>query len=75
MYLVIEVDSSIGEREFDWEFRYEIVFNIRDHDVWHIILYVYDEEWMEVEMLEEDDFPKKVIWFCLCTDQEFDEWI
>ena len=75
MYLVIEVDSSIGERDFDWDFRYEIVFNIRDHDIWHIILYVYDEEWIEIEMPGEDDFPEEVIWFCLCTDHEFDEWI
>ena len=75
MYLVIEVDSSIVKIVFDWEFRYEIVFNIRDFDVWHVILYVYDKEWIEIEMPGEDDFPEEVIWFCLCIDQEFDEWI
>ena len=51
MYLVIEVDSEIGVIEFDWAFRYEVVFNIRDCDTWHIILYVYDEEWGDIEML------------------------
>ena len=75
MYLVIEVDSSIRRIVFDWDFRYEIVFNIRDQDIWHVILYVYDEEWREFEMPGEDDFPEEVFWFCLCTDQEFDEWI
>ena len=50
MYLVIEVDSRIVEIEFDWEFRYEVIFNIRDFDIWHVILYVYDEEWSEIEM-------------------------
>ena len=75
MYLVIEVDSSIVKIVFYWEFRYEIVFNIRDFDIWHLILYVYDDEWADIEMLGDDDLPEEVIWFCLCTDQEFDEWI
>ena len=75
MYLVIEVDSSIREIEFDRDFHYEIVFNIKDHDIWHVILYVYDEEWGDIEMPSEHDFPDDVIWFCLCTDEEFDEWI
>ena len=51
------------------------VFNIRDEDIQHVILYVYDEEWGDVEIPSEDDFPDDVIWFCLCTDEEFDEWI
>ena len=75
MYLVIEVESSIGEIEFDWCFQYETLFNVRDEDVWHIILYVYDAEWSDFEMPSEEEFPEEVIWFCLCTDQEFDEWI
>ena len=75
MYLVIEVDSNVVKIVFDWEFRYEIVFNIRDFDIWHIILYVYDDEWADIEMPGEDELPDEVIWFCLCTDQEFDEWI
>ena len=75
MYLVIEVDSRIRVIEFDWSFRYEIVFNIRDCDIWHVILYVYDEEWGDIEMPSEDNFLDDVIWFCLCTDEEFDDWI
>ena len=75
MYLVIEVDSSIVKIVFDWEFRYEIVFNIKDFDIWHLILYVYDDEWADIEIPEDDDLPEEVIWFSLCTDQEFDEWI
>ena len=59
MYLVIEVDSSIGEIEFDWAFHYEIVFNIKDCDIWHVILYFYDEEWGDVEMPNEDDFQMR----------------
>ena len=75
MYLVIKVDNSIVKIVFDWEFRYEIVFNIRDFDIWRVILYVYDEEWSEIEMPGEDDISEEVICFCLCTDKEFDEWI
>lgn len=75
MYLVIEVDSSVVKIVFDWVFRYEIVFNIRDFDIWHLILYVYDDEWADIDMPGDDDLPEEVVWFCLCTDQEFDEWI
>ena len=75
MHLVIEVDSEIEVIEFDWAFRYEIVLNIRDCDTWHIILYVYDEEWRDIEMPSDNDLPNDVFWFCLCTDEEFDELI
>ena len=75
MYLVIEVDSRIVKIVFDWEFRYEVVFNIRDFDIWHLILHVYDEEWADIDMPGDDELPEEVVWFCLCTDQEFDEWI
>ena len=44
MYLVIEVDNEIKIIEFDWVFEYEIVFDVKDLDIWHLILYVNEEE-------------------------------
>ena len=67
MYLVIEVECEIEIIEFDWVFEYEVVFNVMDLDMWHLILYVNEEEWRDIEMLDD------VMWFCLCTDEEFDE--
>ena len=45
MYLVIEVDNEIEIIEFDWVFEYEIVFDVKDLDDWHLILYVNEKEW------------------------------
>ena len=67
MYLVIEVDSEIEIIEFDWVFEYKIVFYVKDLDVLHLILYVNEEEWRDIEM------PDNVMWFCLCSDKEFDD--
>ena len=41
--------------------------------MWHLILYVNDEEWNDIEMPEDSELPDDVMWFCLCTDEEFDE--
>ena len=42
MYLVIEVDSDIQVIVFNWVFEYEVMFDVRDIDMWHLILYVND---------------------------------
>ena len=73
MYLVIEVDSEIEIIEFDWVFEYEIVFDIRDLDFWHVILYVNEEDWRDIEMPDDSKLPNNVLWFCLCIDEEFDD--
>ena len=75
MYLVIEVDSEIEIIEFYWAFQYEIVFDIRDCDTWHVILYVNYKEWRDIEMPNDSELPDDVYWFCLCTDEEFDDVI
>ena len=41
--------------------------------MWHLILYVNDEEWSDIEMPGDSELPEDVMWFCLCTDEEFDE--
>ena len=75
MYLVIEVDSEIEIIEFNWVFQYEIVFDIRDFDTWHVILYVNDEVWRDIEMPSDSDRTNNVLWFYLCTNEEFDDVI
>ena len=50
MYLVIEVDSDIEVLVFNWVFEYEVLFDIRDLDMWHLILYVSDEEWVNLPL-------------------------
>ena len=30
--------------------EYEIVFNVKDLDVWHLILYANEEEWRDIEI-------------------------
>ena len=40
---------------------------------WHLILYVNEEEWRDIEMLDDSEFPDDVMWFYLCSDEEFDE--
>ena len=71
MYLVIEIDSDIEVIVFSSVFEY--VFNVRELDMWHLILYVNDEEWSDIEMPNDSELPEDVMWFCLCTDEEFDE--
>ena len=75
MYLVIDVDSDIQVIVFNWVFEYEVIFYVRDIDMWHLILYVNDDEWRDVEMPGDSDLPEDVYWFCLCTDEEFDDAI
>ena len=75
MYLVIEVDSDIEVIVFNWVFEYEVLFDVRDLDMWHLILYVNDEEWSDIEMPGDSELLEDVMWFCLCTDEEFDEAI
>ena len=54
MYLVIEVHSDIQITVFNWVFEYEVLFDVRDIDMWHLILYVNDEEWRDIETLYEN---------------------
>ena len=60
MYLVIEVDSDIHVIIFNWVFEYEVLFDVRDIDMWHLILYVNDEEWRDVGMPDDSDLPEDV---------------
>ena len=73
MYLVIKVDSDIQVTVLNWVLEYEVMFDVRDRDMWHLILYVNDDEWRDVEMRDDSDLPEDVYWFCLCTDEEFDD--
>ena len=56
-------------------FEYEVLFDVRDIDMWHLILNVNDEEWRDVEMPDDSDLGENVHWFCLCTDEEFHDAI
>ena len=40
MHLVIDVDSNIHVIVFNWAFKYEVVFDVRDIDMCHLILYL-----------------------------------
>ena len=73
MYLVIEVDSDIHVIIFNWVFEYKVLFDVRDIDMWHLILYVNYKEWRDIDMLDDSDLPEDVFWFCLCIDEEFDD--
>ena len=73
MYLVIEVDSDIQVIVFNWVFEYEVLFDVIVRDMWHLILYVNDEEWRDSKMPDDSDLPEDVFWFCLCTNEEFDD--
>ena len=55
------MDSEIELIEFDWVFQHEIVFDIRDFDTWHVILYVNDEKWRDIEMPNDNDLPDDVL--------------
>lgn len=68
-----EVDTEIEVIVFDWVFEYEVVFDVRDLDVWHLVLYVNEEEWRVIEMPDDGELPDDVMWFCLCSDEEFDD--
>ena len=54
-------------------FEYEVVFNVKDLDMQHLIMYVNEEEWRDIEMPDDSELPNDVMWFCLCSDEEFDE--
>ena len=73
MYLVIEVDIEIEVKVFDWVFEYEVVFDVRDLDMWHLILHINEEEWRDIEMPNDSELPDDVMWLCLCSEEEFDE--
>lgn len=75
MYLVIEVDCEIEIIEFDWMFEYEVVFDVRDLKMWHLILYVSEEEWKDIEMPDDSELLNDVMWFYLCSDEEFHDVI
>ena len=49
------------------------MFDVRDIDMWHLILYVNDKEWRDIDMPDDSDLPEDVFWFCLCTNEEFDD--
>ena len=68
MNLVIEVDSEIEVIVFNWVFEYEVLFEVRDLDMWHLIFYVKDEDWCDIEMPNDSKLSEDVMWFCLCTD-------
>ena len=70
MYLVIELDYEIEVIVFDWVFEYEEVFDVRDLDMWHLILYVNEKEWRDIEMPDDSELPDDVMWFYLCLDKE-----
>ena len=63
MYLVIEADSDIEVIVFNWVFEHEVLFDVRDLDMWHLILYVNDEEWSDIEMPDDSELPEDVMWF------------
>ena len=62
MYLMIEVDSDIQVIVFNWVFEYEVMFDVRHIDMWHLILYVNDEEWRDLEMPDDSELQEDVIW-------------
>ena len=61
MYLVIEVDCEIEAIVFDWVFEYEVAFDVRDLDMWHLILYVNEEEWRDIEMPDNSELLEIVV--------------
>ena len=75
MYLLIDIDSDIQVIVFDWIFEYEVIFDIRDRDIWYFILYANDDEWSDIEMPSDSELPEDIYWFCLSTDEEFDDAI
>ena len=60
---------------FDWVFEYEVIYDVRDGNMWHLILYVNDDEWSDIEMPSDSELPEDIYWFCLSTDEEFDDAI
>ena len=68
MYLVIEVISEIIVIEFDWDFEFVIVCDVKDLNTWHLILHVNEEEWRNIRMPDDREWPDEVKWFCLCTN-------
>ena len=58
MYLVIDLDSIIQVIVFDWVFEYEVIFDVKDEEMWHLILYVNDAEWSDIEMPSDSELPK-----------------
>ena len=73
MYLVIDLDSDIHVIVFDSDFEYEVIFDVRDGEMWHLILYVNDNEWSDIEMPSDNELLEDVYWLCLRTVEEFDD--
>ena len=68
MYLVLELVNEIEIIEFEWDFEFEIVLDVKDLDTWHLILYVNEEEWRNIIMPDDMELPDEVLWICLCTN-------
>ena len=65
--------SGIEVIEFGWDFEFEVVCDVKDLDTQHLILHVNEEDWRNIKMLDDREWPDEVKWFCSCTDQEFDD--
>ena len=72
MYLVIEIDPKVQFMRFNWKFHYEVMLDCRDAIIWHIVLRVDEEEWMDVKLPRNCNLPDEIYWFNLCNEEELE---
>ena len=70
MFLVIEIDPEAQFVRFDWSFHYEVMLDCRDAVIWHIVLRVEEEDWMDVNLPSDCDLPDEIYWLNLYNELE-----
>ena len=69
---MIEVASEVEVIKFGWDFEYEVACDVKDLISWLLILHVKDEEWKDIRIPEDREWPVEVKRICLCLDEVFD---
>ena len=44
--------------------------HVKDAIIWHVVLRVEEEEWMNLNFPRDCDLPDEVYWFNLCNEEE-----
>ena len=53
MFLMIEIDPEVQFIGFNWSFHYEVMLDWKDAIIWHLVLHVEEEEWIDVNFPSE----------------------
>ena len=72
MFLVIEIDPEVQFMKFNWSFHYEVMLDCRDAIIWHLVLCVEGEEWMDVNFPSDSDLLDEIYWFNLCNEEKLE---